>query len=765
MSSYNENLRSNVVASLQTQELDLTKVKSQKNASMFTLYYNEGATLKAGEQLEYTAGVLVNKAEVKTQAVANSNISNNLLGSANQANLYVKQSITNSAVSAANVQLASNAIVRLASDLGSIYSIVHAADAKSDIYILAEEARSLINTTAYDAEVASQIAMEASILTSEVSASTVLDKSKANNDLMNTVLKITTDEVTATSQLVLAENGTLAAASAVEKQSEGDYLDISIDYQSTKAAYQATNKGLNLNLLVSNQTAVDFTVSFDRIKMPFKHLETISPAVKKANPYYPIKNYYLIVVKDAKKSTFSISNAENLLIGDEGDPTQASSDNSAGTSPVTPAPNPKRLIIPVPVPVETSDPSSSAPPSTKGVKPLISCDVNYQEMIIDGKGPFTIQDSDGDDIVLGTRYVVFVLGLYTDDYKKKLNCFDDFLSAPSPSFILTTKLVAVDGKTIKLPGSTSTPPPPSSYEQALQAPPSTISNDANILLENGVLNFKVAENPDNVSLVEYRCIFLPPNDPWAGLLLNKESTLALKQEVESLEAIAEEYDPQIAIAQANVIDTQNYIDVLGGKLTAANNAINTQNGDKEQVSAAVTALNLEVSRLNTQIEFQKNSVLQPIQKSLEQLIKEKNDKIDSIKKITINENVQFLFNLKIAEQVLFGNYIVANKSPFQYIQPPAANSVHKKTKGSGSGAITGDTSHDGLPYPEVDYIVQLNAAVTDNFGNPLIEGQKYTPVIVSYCTAAEENISKFTNSWSGYHNSTPIVFKNSSVKS
>ncbi len=754
MSSYNENLRSNVIASLQSQELDLTNVNTQKNASMFTLYFNEGATLKAGEQLEYTKSVLVNKLGVKTQAVANSNISNNLAGSASQANLYVKQSITNSAVCAANVQFASNSIVKLASDLGSIYGIIHAADAKSDIYILAEEARSLINTTAYDAELASQKAMEASILTSEVSASTVLDKSKTNSDLMNAVLKITSDEVNTAAQQLLAEESNLAAASTIEKQSEGNYLNFSIDYQSTKSAYHASNQGLNLNLLISNETSVDFTVSFDRIKMPFNLLETIAPSEKKTNPYYPIKNYYLIVVKDAKKSTFSISNAENLLIGDEGDPAQGSSVNSAGTLSVSPAPNSKRLIIPVPAPDDTSDATSSAPTSAKGVKTLISCDINYQEMIIDGKGPFTIQDSDGDDIVLGTRYVVFVLGIYTDDYKKKLNCFDDFLSAPSLSFILTTKLVAVEGKNIKVPEAIAD----------AQVPPSTASNNKNILLENGVLNFKVAENPDNISLVEYRCIFLPPNDPWAGLLLNKDSTLALKQEVESLEAI-DEYDPQIAIAQAKVIDTKNYIELLEGKLSAAIKTSNAQDGVIEENSSTVNMVNSEVNRLNAQIEFQINNVLQPIQQNLWQLNEDKNKKIESIKQKAINENVQFLFNLKIAEGVLYGNYIVAKQSTLQSLQPPIIH--HEQNKGKSVSVInTGiEIGSAELAHPELEYTIEVNASVTDNFGNPLIDGQQYTPVIISYCIAAEENLSKFTNSWSGYQNSTPIIFKTSSLKS
>ncbi|HET6991709.1 MAG TPA: hypothetical protein VFJ43_10315, partial [Bacteroidia bacterium] len=159
MNSYNDNLHSAVVTSLQTQELNQKQLKSDWNASMFTLYHAEGATITAEEKLITDTGTLEQKTAVYQQAVANSNISINLLSSATQANSYLGQSVTNTAVAAANVQVASNAIVKLASDMGSIFSIVNAADFDTDIYKLSQDAKRLINDTAYLAEVASDIAM------------------------------------------------------------------------------------------------------------------------------------------------------------------------------------------------------------------------------------------------------------------------------------------------------------------------------------------------------------------------------------------------------------------------------------------------------------------------------------------------------------------------------------------------------------------------------------------------------------------------------
>jgi hypothetical protein len=168
MNTYNDNLHAGVVDSLQNLDQDLKKINSQANAAMFTLYYAEGATITARNKLDTVKSKQSFVELVKGQAVKNSNISNNLLASATQANQYQKQSAANMATAASNVQIAANAIVRLSSDIGSISNIVQAADFDSEISDMADQTNHYIKRTAYDAEVASQSAMDASVATAKI---------------------------------------------------------------------------------------------------------------------------------------------------------------------------------------------------------------------------------------------------------------------------------------------------------------------------------------------------------------------------------------------------------------------------------------------------------------------------------------------------------------------------------------------------------------------------------------------------------------------
>ncbi|MBC8054189.1 MAG: hypothetical protein H7Y13_14090, partial [Sphingobacteriaceae bacterium] len=433
MNTYNENLRSSIVASLQSQELDQKAVSAELNASLFTLYYAEGATITANEKLNQATKEREEKALVKHQAVTAGNISNNQLASATQGGQYVKQATTNTAVCAANVQVAANAILRLASDLGSIYSIVNAADSDSDIYRQAQEARDLINTTAYEAEVASQMAMNASMLVSEVSASTVMDKSTATNSAMTAMLTIANSDYNTLSQTVSDANANVAAVSAKEKVAEGNFEDMTADNASTNSAYALTNQELNLNLIVTPKLSAESSemlVGFNLIKYPFKMQEI--DLLGKID-ISPVKQYYLIFCKDSKKTTFSYGNAESLLLNGV-----------------------EKQYVTVNMPTVTT-PNLNGPGNpvvTVAGKSAVNVDIKYKQLKDTDGSFYTLQDTDGDEIVPGTNYVVFLLASYADDYKKKLNNFDDFLSAPSPFFCLTHILKPVNEPISVFPVST-----------------------------------------------------------------------------------------------------------------------------------------------------------------------------------------------------------------------------------------------------------------------------------------------------------------------
>lgn len=707
MSSYNENLHSSVVASLQAQELELKQLKAQKNAAMFTLYYAQGATITANEQLTNAKSLLRNKTRVKQQAVMNSNISNNLLNTANQTVQYLKQSTSNTAVAAANIQVAANAIVRLASDLGSIYSIVQAADARSEIYTHAANALQLINETAYRAEESSQTAMEASALTAEVSASTVMNKAKSTNDLMNSILKLSASDFASATDLVANDNAILAGVNASEKIAEGKYEDAVVDIAAAKNAYQASNSGLNLGLQVTDTNATGFTIQFEPLKAPFKQPQT--------TPFYPVKNYYAIVVKDSKKSTFSISNAENLLLYGIDDTTPVVSEPKKETK------------------KEQTDKKDTELPGQKFMQIVlpkeegrISQAIVFQAMLTPGGQPFVLQDADGDNIQLGTKYVVFLLAVLQDDYKKKLNVFDDYLSAPSAPFNLKRKLVAADAESIKF------------------LPPSSAVKES--------LTFTVAENPDYANVVEYRCVFLPKQDiAQVHGLLDSETMDALKKEVSRLEEISDVLDPEIAAAQQDIFNIESVLNGLEDKRQALiKERKNVHSG--RSISDVDKKAQLKTNKLmldETNAEIGKQTALQKEKQDYyNDLLAERKAETGGLAD-AVEEPIGFLFNLKIAEQVLAGNYAGAHKATKT---ATAKEEIPDEVQGPLHVA-----SKKG--YAKVKWSVAIGPATTDNFGNPLLEGEEYLPVILSICTAKEENLAMFHNNWTGYIGVPSFTYK------
>jgi hypothetical protein len=690
MSSYNDNLHSSVVDSLQTQELDLKKVKAKKNASMFTLYYAEGATITASEQLAKATSKLSDKTDVKNQAVADSNISNNLLKSSTQSDQYIKQSVTNASVCAANVQVAANAVVRLASDLGSIYSIVHAADAGTELYVLANQARSLIDTTAYNAELASQGAMEVSMLTSEVSSSTVLDKTKSTSTFMNNLLKVATDDFNTASQLVASDNATLASVSATEKLSEGDYEDISVDLKAAQEAYKATNDGLNLGLTATVTTAENFTVEFFRIRAPFNQVPG----------NYPVEKYTLFLVKDSKKGVFSLATAENLLLTGRKDssttpPSAATTATGAATTAGTgSSAQPQASTVQyVPV-ISVQDISQVATPGE--LLNVITQAVDIQHVIVPGAPDpsYVLYDTDNEPIKLGSRYVVFVMAEYTSAYKKLLNDYSEFLSAPTAPFVFTNQLAAIAVSDITTASGSA------------DFPVSFVSYESEFFLPS----------------VEYRCIFLPAYANFSGNLLNQTSLKVLDNDVDALEQIALTYDPAILNLQEQIASLTSLLAPLNTQLDAlkktAKKSPSPQNQqEQDALVAQITPLQAQLEVLTAQLKKFQDS---------------KEEAINTVNTSDPVSPIGFLFNLEIGEQVLAGNYTPA----IRYTPTPA----------TGTPDDGGSADDDDLG---VYFQVPVSSATTDNFGNPLIDSYLYIPVILSVPGPTEANPDMFSNAWTG----------------
>ena len=649
MNSYNENLYSTVSTSLLNLELDEKNVKSQLDASMFTLYYAQGARITAAEKLDWANNTYKFQQDVNEQAVNNNNIAVNLLYSASQQKSYTAQSVTNAAVCAANVQVAANAVLRLASDMGSIYSMLSAADFGSEIYLQSRTAYSIMNETAYDAEKASQSAMDASTATAEVSASTVADEANVTNTSITGLFAVTGADFNAISAIVATNNADLSTASAAEKVAEGSLEMVNVEYFATRSAYVLNNKELNLDLSVSalNFDYIDadkrendtYQVTFSYYKSPFsaQQVELLNPdnkGVKKViiPAGYPVKEYHVILVKDSKKTIFSIATAESVLLYRD-----------------------RSVEVP-------------SVPQLLGQK---QAEVRIHRL--------DLKDSDGEKMELGQKYVVFVLAVLTDDYKKSINIFDDYLTAPSAYFKLTNHLLSPAADSIKV-------------------------NPANTQLK-----FKI-EKTTHPS--EYRCMFLPDNTAQINGLLSASALRSIEQEAEKLEKVAREFDPKITEAEAALADL---VVTHEGLLSKHDELSGKEAGDdSENTATEMAAIKPRLQTLPDEITDAQKTV-----KNLHQA------KDIAMRSVIPAADVKpgFFFNRKLAEQVSHANYWIADVD---------ANSFGT---------------------------VSINDTTTDNFGNLLIKGKTYIPVVLTVAKVSEDNMGKYTNSISDFESTASFPEK------
>ncbi|MEM0577640.1 hypothetical protein [Flavobacterium polysaccharolyticum] len=657
MSSYNENLNASVATSLQAQELKLSTTQAQLNAGMFTLYYAEDAKITAQEKLKKTEQKYADQETIKDEAVENNNLSTNVVATANQENQFNLQSVSNTAVAAANVQIATNAIVSLASDMGSIVSILNAADYGSQIYDQAVAVNKLMNDTAYNAEVASQLAMDASYRTAEVTASTVSDMATITGTSITDLVTVLNNQLGATTTLQVTENTAFTDAATAQKKAEGELIDANVEYDAAKENYLLSINELNLNLQITKKTNSDFTVQFDTYLNPFynNNIEILVNGII-TYPYNvnPVENYYIFVVKESEKSIFSIATAEGLI-------------------------NTPEIAYPI-------------------------YDTNF-ETISETISINDIKDINNDPLSLGENYVVFVLAQFTIDYKKSLNNFEDYLTAASSSFVLTTPLNSPKTDSISV----------SFLPQK--------DNTANYTTQ--VLQFNLME-PNTVK-VDYRCMFLLNNSTVINQMFKTEDLLSVEKQIvieinNEINKIKDEEDEIKQFNNQNLLESlTNELNDLTEKQTALN-----QNDTSEIAEAKGTSKNDTDNVLDTQINDLKTRI-------------EALTSIDlrSINPISESQNGQkttpkpgFFFNQLIAENVTDGNYMV-----------PTADQI----------TIDPKTNKKSVTLPILEN-------TTDNFGNPLIEGNEYIPVILSMASGPKKITVQFSNSISDFKNTNTFYY-------
>lgn len=651
MNTYNENLHASVVTSLQAQELELQNMQASLDSSIVTLYYSEGARITAQQQLDLASGQYKSAQDIRVQAVRNNNIAVNLNACANEQKTHTALSVSNISVAAANTQVAANAILRLTGDVGNILNMAQAADFDNEIYLQSVDANTVMSDTAYLAEAASQVAMKASYLTAEVAAATVAAEAKATATAVAALLTVTTADFDAMTETVAAKDNDVAAASDTEKVAEGVVEFVNADYYAGRKAYTLNNKELNLNLWIpyKGRTSTAYTVHFNRYVAPFGLKESVASAgTKEDTASYPVKDYYIMLVKESKQPIFSMADAEALLL------------------------TPARYV------------------KIEGRK---AQDVNIVNISRDRDGENYLLDSDGEPMELGNVYVVFLLAVFDDVYKKTLNNFDDYLTAASEKFSLTRQLASPAAKNIKAF-------PEEESDQVL---------------------FFVLEEEAGYQ-VEYRCIFLADYTADHMGMLTANGLRKVQEEVERMSETEESRLSEIKKLSGRLNSMTNELKTLEHDMSiAAEKRDKARNPkDRKKFEDEVNALKLEIDQLIANMEKIRAELANLPHTNLEQ--------------------PGFFFNLNLAEQVPLANYY-----PAKMIESDSADKTLKLPKGW-PDAILVKQSDNGKAVRLGS--LKIGKDFTDNYGNKLVSNKPYIPVVLSYST--DEKWQQYHNSLSAY---------------
>lgn len=708
MSSYNDNLHSSVVSSLNAQELELQKVKSKQDASMFSLYYAQGARITASEKLEVTSEKYNFEQKVNGQATVDSDISTNVLASANNSKTYTDKSVTNTSVAAANMQIATNAIVKLSSDTGSILSIVSAGDFGTEIYDQAKTAAVLMDNTAYVAEVASQKSMESSASISEVSTKTLVDKATLTDTSIKDLLKVVSGQLEATNALVQSETSELSTTSTAEKAAEGELEDLSVSLRSTSDAYKLSNCQLNLDLTVlPSPDHQKFTASFDIYTNPFMSSNTdkANNGEDDATPN-PVEKYYVMLVKESKRQTFSINTAETIV----------NNENKNSYVEIDPSEAKDGKISKVIYTTEQSDDTIKV-----------------------------LHDTDGNQFKLGDDYVIFVLAEFTTAYKKSINTFDDYLSAASMMFTMTNKLEAPSENQLKIT-------PADGPSQKLEF---------SMLQKANNMEYRCVFLPDNSDIIDG----LMTADDLQHIendIESKELIATLKYEINDLhDQIVElngrksadtganaidtvAIDNQIAEKEQEIVNLKTKLTTLESKSTCSHYKVKPgfffnltiaeqipagsyTNADVEETSS-ITYLSKKYPKIFKEL---KEGELTKLEDDLEKLIQ---DAFEG----------KSIFVLYKDLTTLFKDFVKAKKKIEDIIKSniDLQNDLKKILKG----------------YKAYTVSMSLAPETTDNFGNRLIANDLYIPAVLVLSTAPESKQKMYTNALSSFDKTDSFTY-------
>ena len=405
MNTYRDNLRTSVIDSLATMEDELTKQENNNYIAAHNYYYSKSSELTAIKKSTYAVKYYDKTFKVSEQGAACGDSAKNMMLTAEGVATEVNDLITNTATAAKNVQVAANAISKLAASIGSANSFAYASLYDSDVQQDISHTNELINKVAYKAENIAYNAMKFSKDAAQIIAPRVFHETtrtlnrfdEMQQKTQADLAKLSQDRATATDKQ--AEATTQLIVDEGKLTAKGTILD------ATKNSYNTSISNLNYNFkvkaIVGDKNLVNVSCN------EFKSMEQ-EDSPPKNNNVDLLHKYYVFAVNADLVKGFTFEQADTAF-----------KKHGDGLCFVQLSNKSEDCLHKYKNTCECEE--------EKGC-PHFICDIDL------------INDIDNKPIEKGKPYVLYLYIKLNGRYKRKVNNFSDILSAPSREFVLNKKL-------------------------------------------------------------------------------------------------------------------------------------------------------------------------------------------------------------------------------------------------------------------------------------------------------------------------------------
>ncbi|MCE7991211.1 MAG: hypothetical protein HEP71_04490 [Roseivirga sp.] len=400
------------------------KLNNAKSAAKLSLYYTHGNTEKNAINFQNINSDKEKALLLDEKSLRAVSLANNALLAAKQALVDSSLATNNISTAANGMQAATNAITKLSSDVAGILAIANASDFGSKIQQSIQEAYEKARVAAKMAEEVSLISLQTTIEAAQSTASTVVKDAEMTLSSITALNKVTTARYTDTSNKVVTAVKHLTEARKVEKIASATY-DIAFKQD------QAIRNTLGLINSVSNNNLQLFDPVRDLYKGDWKNRpKSNSEAGESYSIYFDafknekaIRAYHVVMVKSDAAGTFDINLAKDLRPGTY---KKVEPKGYSGYSHTFYLLGTDKALI-------STDPYEEEPCQSGGANSVEHKDI--RGIAIDYRGK---------PIENGVNYVAFVYAVFTEDYQKRVNNTDGYLSLPSEELLLQKNLPAVE---------------------------------------------------------------------------------------------------------------------------------------------------------------------------------------------------------------------------------------------------------------------------------------------------------------------------------